>query len=73
MMHIELYMKVGKFISEIELPELPLVGDHVRIHQNDTSAPKNWVVVTRGWKLAPSAPGQATKKVSGMLFVELLN
>lgn len=73
MMQIELSTNTGKPIGEIELPELPLVGDQVRIHQNETSAPKTWVVMRRGWKISPGAPGQIQRKVTGLLFVDLVN
>jgi hypothetical protein len=72
-MRLELYTIAGKLIGEIELPELPVVGDQVRIQQTDTSAPKTWVVSRRGWNISPIGPGQAAKKTIGMLFVELVN
>ncbi len=72
-MQIELSTNSGKPIGELDLPELPLVGDQVRIIQTDTSAPKVWVVMRRGWKVSPPAPGQMQKKVTGLLFVDLVN
>ena len=72
-MQIELSTTTGKPIGELELPELPLVGDQVRIIQSDTSAPKTWLVERRGWKISPAAPGQLQKKVTGLLFVDLVN